>query len=330
MKTKISQSNFKQRITEKYYIFSRKMEKKWENFLRKGHEKMTIMFIPHNEKGIFNFQISKFTLMFFLTLFIIVIISSTFAVINDNAVKEEEKDLMADYKEIRAQLLHFQKLTYSVKEIMDDIKPQINDVYRFASGSEDIENIWIKLDRKSSLADEDSEKATKHIPSEIYELQELRLDIKNATNTLSTVNLFLSEREKIKILTPSKYPLTGHVTSLFGWRRSPFGFGRDFHTGIDIAASGGTPIYATAKGVVASAGWSGGYGNMIKVRHEYGFETIYAHCSRLAASTGKPIRKGEVVGYVGNTGSSTGFHCHYEIRLGGNPINPYPYMSSMW
>ena len=140
----------------------------------------------------------------------------------------------------------------------------------------------------------------------------------------------LDVRSKVVIDTPSIVPTNGHITSLFGWRRSPFGFGRDFHTGIDIAAPEGTPVYATAPGEVVCAGWSGGYGNLVRVKHKYGFETLYGHNSRIAVHMGQIIQKGQVVAYVGATGSATGNHTHYEIRLGGVAINPYPYMSKMW
>jgi len=120
---------------------------------------------------------------------------------------------------------------------------------------------------------------------------------------------------------PYGNPCSGNNISSFGWRSSPFGNWRDFHSGIDIAAPMGTPIRATAPGRVLFAGWWGGYGYTILIQHRYGIETLYAHCSYLAVIPGTALIRGQIIGYVGKTGNSTGPHCHYEIRL-TTPINP--------
>ena len=111
----------------------------------------------------------------------------------------------------------------------------------------------------------------------------------------------------------------GYVSSAFGNRS------RGYHTGIDYALSYGSPIYASDGGTVTYSGWSGGYGYMIKINHGNGYETLYAHCSRLAVSTGKKVAKGQVIAYVGSTGNSTGPHLHFEIRKNGSYMNPANY-----
>jgi murein DD-endopeptidase MepM/ murein hydrolase activator NlpD len=151
-----------------------------------------------------------------------------------------------------------------------------------------------------------------------------------STTTVKNVKNFIDVRTKVINETPSIVPNRGHITSLYGWRRSPFGFGRDFHHGIDIAASGGTEIRATAPGEVASCGWGGGLGYMVRIKHKYGFETVYGHCSKIGVGLREKVRKGQIIGYVGQTGNATGNHCHYEVRLGGIDVNPYPYMRKVW
>lgn len=331
MKTqyKIYKSQMKRSIHERYHMKKKIWGKKWELFLKKGHEKMTIMFIPHNERKIFNFQISKFTILFFVFLLTTILISSAYSVYRNSAVKREEEKLLSNYNDVRSQIYRYEKLTNEISNLMDDIKPDIEDLYSMASGSEDLPPIWSLFDKKKALSTED--KAAKGmLPDEVMMLMELEQTLTNATQTVKTVKTFVDVRSKVVNDTPSIISNIGHITSLFGWRRSPFGLGRDFHTGIDIAASQGTEIHATAPGEVVNAGWSGGYGNMVRIKHKYGFETIYGHCSRLAVSVGEYVRKGQVVGYVGMTGSATGNHCHYEIRLGNESINPYPYMSKLW
>ena len=125
-------------------------------------------------------------------------------------------------------------------------------------------------------------------------------------------------------VTPSQWPTDGgYISSPFGGRPNPFsGYGRDWHPGIDIAVDYGTPVYASAAGYVQQAGWYGGYGKYIRLGHDFGYETAYGHMSRLAVSAGSFVKKGEVIGYVGSTGYSTGPHLHFEILKYGEQVNP--------
>ena len=122
--------------------------------------------------------------------------------------------------------------------------------------------------------------------------------------------------------TPSIWPAAGYVSSPYGLRFN----GTEFHQGIDIAADMGTPIVATADGVVTAAGWNGGYGNMVDVDHGGGIVTRYGHASAVAVTVGQQVRRGEVIAYVGSTGRSTGPHVHYEVRVNGAPVNPAGYL----
>ena len=328
---KIYKNKMQGNISERYQVNKKVYGRKWEAFVKKGHEKMTIMFIPHNEKKIFNFQISKFTISFFVFLFLIVVVSSSYAVIKNAAVKREEEKLMTNYRDVRSQLLRYEKMTTQVSDLVDEIKPDIEELYSLTAGNEDVENIWDKEEQAVKHdPTPDERRINAMLPEEVFMLRELQRDILNATNTVKTVKNFVDVRSKVVNDTPSIIPNSGHITSLFGWRRSPFGFGRDFHTGIDIAAPEGVEVRATAPGEVITAGWGGGYGNLVRIKHKYGFETLYGHNSRLAVRQGQFVTKGQVIAYIGSTGSTTGNHCHYEIRLGSVAINPYPYMSKMW
>jgi len=307
------------RMTEILYILQKRLNRSWEHFVEKGHEKMTIMFIPHNEKRIFNFQISKFTISFFMFLFLVIVVTSSYAFIRNAAIKREEHRLLMTYRDIRSDLVNFEQLTNSVADTIDDLKPEIEELYELAAGTDDTEQLWNMSDMEGDI-----------LPGEIFTIRDIQKDIVCTTNTIKTIKNFIDVRSKVIKDTPSIVSNSGHITSLFGWRRSPFGHGRDFHTGIDIAAASGTVVRATAPGRVVSSGWGGGYGKMIRVRHKYGFETIYGHCKGIVAHQGDTVKKGQIIGYVGMTGNATGNHCHYEIRLGGVPINPYPYMSRIW
>ncbi|MGO9228298.1 MAG: M23 family metallopeptidase [Bryobacteraceae bacterium] len=124
---------------------------------------------------------------------------------------------------------------------------------------------------------------------------------------------------------PSIWPVAGRLTGAFGGRMDPFSGEGAFHTGVDISAPPGTSVRATADGVVIAASWEGGYGLMVKVDHGGGVDTCYAHLSRSMVQTGQAVRLGQVVGEVGATGRATAPHLHYEVRIGGVPVNPYSY-----
>ena len=111
-------------------------------------------------------------------------------------------------------------------------------------------------------------------------------------------------------------------TSGFGMRRDPKGWGNRMHEGTDLAGATGTPIHATADGVVTFAGWDSGYGRLVKIQHAFGIETRYAHNSELYVTVGQKVSRGDKISAMGNSGRSTGTHCHYEIRINGTAINP--------
>jgi murein DD-endopeptidase MepM/ murein hydrolase activator NlpD len=122
------------------------------------------------------------------------------------------------------------------------------------------------------------------------------------------------------------WPVNGAVVSAFGFRIHPIFGTQRFHSGIDVNAGSGTPIAAAAGGVVITSGWMDGYGNTVIVDHGGGFATLYAHQSQLAVSVGQSVNQGAIVGYVGSTGWSTGPHLHFEIRIGGAPVDPLGYL----
>ena len=130
--------------------------------------------------------------------------------------------------------------------------------------------------------------------------------------------------------TPSIWPVIGPISSSFGEREDPVlrtGEG-EFHAGIDISGPLGTPIHATADGVIVSVGLENGYGRMVRVDHGHGIETCYGHMSGFAVAVGQSVVRGEVLGYIGHSGRTTGNHVHYEVRIHNTPVNPHKYLGS--
>ena len=125
-----------------------------------------------------------------------------------------------------------------------------------------------------------------------------------------------------QVSTGMTWPVNGPVTSYFGYRYHPILHFTRFHSGLDIGASWGSPIIAAADGQVVTAGWTGGYGRAVQIAHGGGISTVYGHMSQVVAEPGSFVHAGQLIGYVGSSGLSTGPHLHYEVRRNGTPVNP--------
>ncbi|WP_298862500.1 M23 family metallopeptidase [uncultured Sulfitobacter sp.] len=149
-------------------------------------------------------------------------------------------------------------------------------------------------------------------------------------------NRLLGQMDRLNLyrLAASKAPFANPVknsfrfTSKFGFRRDPKTGGRRMHNGVDFAAGLGTPLYATADGVVTHAGWGSGYGRLVKIQHEFGIETRYAHMSKMRVKVGQRVSRGDHIGDMGASGRVTGVHLHYEVRVGGKAVNPMIYIKA--
>ena len=150
----------------------------------------------------------------------------------------------------------------------------------------------------------------------------LRNVLTGLENRLNNVRQTVEAKEALAAATPSIWPALGWLTGKFGERSDPFTGEPGYHQGIDISTEKGQPVRATADGTVESAGPAGDYGNLLVLKHSFGLETRYGHLSRFAVSPGQKVARGDVIGYVGSTGRSTGAHLHYEVLANGSLINP--------
>ncbi|MEB3286785.1 MAG: M23 family metallopeptidase [Vampirovibrionales bacterium] len=131
----------------------------------------------------------------------------------------------------------------------------------------------------------------------------------------------------VQAKSPEFAPVSGQVTSSFGWRNDPLGGGNRFHSGLDIAAPQGSPVYAPQNGYVVFSGPYKGYGNVVVLDHGYGLYTLYGHASTLYVSKGQAVRYGQTIAAVGSTGRSTGPHLHFEVHQAGQYVNPVNYLA---
>lgn len=143
---------------------------------------------------------------------------------------------------------------------------------------------------------------------------------------LDEIHTLLEEQGRRTAATPAISPVRGILTSGYGYRADPVTGERALHRAIDLSTAPGQPVIATADGIVLRAERSGRLGNAVYVVHGFGLTTRYGHLSRFVVEPGERVQRGEVIGYVGNTGRATGYHLHYEVRLDGQPVNPLVYI----
>ena len=158
------------------------------------------------------------------------------------------------------------------------------------------------------------------------EVEELQMQASIQEQNAFKVERFFEAQRSLLAATPTIWPVHGWITSPFGHRISPFTGTLQMHEGIDICARLGTPIKATADGIIIYSGWKPDYGKNIVIDHGYGYRTHYAHLSKIYVHHGQRVRRGEIIGTVGNTGRSTGPHLHYEVLVNGIPVNPKKYL----
>jgi len=199
------------------------------------------------------------------------------------------------------------------------------DVAPYIIGSRDTLAMDLKLARLPQAADRTliaARQTNAAMKDQLATLQRATQSLTDGREALAARLDFLAHR-------PTGWPVEGaEITDGFGPRWSPFGTGYQFHDGLDLGQDYGTPIYATAAGTVVYAGWlEGGYGRCVIIDHGYGYRTLYAHLQDWDVSAGQEVVRGDLIGWVGSSGLSTGPHLHYEVQLDGMAVDPTPYLN---
>jgi len=158
------------------------------------------------------------------------------------------------------------------------------------------------------------------------DLEALGREITSRERSFRELKNLLEEKRSVLASTPTVWPVRGLITAGYGYRVSPFTGQREMHEGLDIAVPYGTPIVATADGVVSFAGALAAFGNVVFINHGHGFTTFYAHTSSIRVKEGKPVKRGDTIAQVGTSGRTTGPHVHYEVQVNGTTVNPMKYI----
>lgn len=240
-----------------------------------------------------------------------------------------EKKLMSENERLEEQYENLEGAARKLSQRLTELESRDNDIYRTIFEANPIPDSI----RAQEMAQQKEWKLVNSMTSSELEnsivqtLNNLNNRMNNQDKSYSDITKFISNKEELLASTPAIQPVSNsdlkRVASGFGSRIDPVYKTIKFHAGLDFSAPQGTPIYATANGTIRTAGNLGnGYGNHVIINHGYGYETLYGHMFKVKVKSGQRVKRGEIIGWVGSTGKSTGPHCHYEVHKNGRPIDP--------
>jgi murein DD-endopeptidase MepM/ murein hydrolase activator NlpD len=302
----------------------------------KKKEYFTFMFVPGPNERVRTLSISKSVIKSVLLSVAAILIISLYLVYEYNDVKKKVWELQSMREELMQQKAQVQNFALNMLDykrqmfLLRDLDTKLRRVVSLGPRDKAQQLLGIGgpdelgLQNLTSMGEKKQEEALKEMHEELTQLKGAAT--KQETSLQMLIEYF-EDKRSLYASTPSIWPVRGWVTSPFGNRTSPFSGILKFHEGMDIASQTGTPVVAPADGVVIKAGFGTGYGNMVEISHGYGIRTIFAHNSRLNVKAGQRVKRGDIIAYVGDSGSSTGPHLHYEVRVNGLPVNPMRYLN---
>jgi murein DD-endopeptidase MepM/ murein hydrolase activator NlpD len=304
--------------------------------------KWTILFISGAGDAVHQIQHSKKAILLLIAIFTSIFLATITASIYYYSktkelhtqrwqlanIIEKQEEMIVTLNQDKTKLLYKTKNAETKMDELLDLEQQIRDVLEELNPrkirsttyteSEDgglggLEEVPLEPGKINELTSKDSIDISNDAPELITDFKEILLDMESLKSELS----------KVPIIWPTN---TRKVTSTFGERKDPFTSRTSNHHAIDIGGDYLEPIFATADGMVTEAGYDGAYGRAVMIRHSQLFKTKYAHMARLNVSSGEKVQQGQIIGYMGSTGRSTGVHLHYEIFFKGVRVDPYPYI----
>ncbi len=241
---------------------------------------------------------------------------------NEKLLRIENEEMKDRYRELNGHL-------NNIEQQMAELEKRDNEVYRSIFEANPIpDSARAKtIEKQQQIAKVESMEESDLINSIISTLNNLSNRVHAQKASFEEVTELVKNKEQLLAATPAIQPVSDKelkkIASGFGYRIDPVYKTVKLHPGLDFTAPAGTPIYATADGTIEFAGNRGdGYGNHIIINHGFGYKTLYGHMYRIKANVGQRVKRGEVIGWVGSTGKSTGPHCHYEVIKNGNKIDP--------
>lgn len=331
-----------------------------------GHKRFTVIIVPRSDQRTLNFSVPTLAVPIVVGLLLVCVAAATVLTLSvkqaranvdqrSSALKvmrrvNAEQKIQIEVMAIKSQAMaadidRIRSLDQQVRELLGTplqeaapvaaVRSTTEPIIQPAGGEKADENVAPQVDalinrRAAPQVDRASIDRSRATLMEALttsdRLDQLKSELSRRLPELVAAKGKIEDRLDYLAHRPTGWPAWGDITSWFGWRPSPFGWGGDDHPGIDIAVDIGTPVEATADGTVIWVGRDGSYGRLVILDHGYGFRTYYAHLSSYEVEVGDKVKRGTIVAYSGNTGLSTGPHLHYEVRLWGKATDPEPYM----
>lgn len=294
----------------------------------------TILFLPSNPSKVKKLILSGFLIKALAVSALILLVTSSIVFLDYINVKKKEIDLTNLKEQTKIQNVQIQTFADKINDMEAELdrlrsldtkirvltnpgsdEPKANIGKISLGGKGGPEAVPLSSNRETAL----NEMMTK--------LDRLSLEAKGQESRLHELHASIEMEKSLASATPSLWPLRGYLSSAFGDRESPFGSNSEFHEGVDISAPLGSPVVASADGVVTLADGDAGLGNAVAIDHGYGFVSRYGHLSKILVHAGDKVKAGQKIGLVGSTGRSTGPHLHYEVAVNGFKVNPMKYLN---
>lgn len=281
--------------------------------------KFTVLIIPEGSHRVRRFSVKRTALQVASGVLLFSLIASCLAFAHYLQINFDQQELQKLQAQNRTQQRELHRLSASLNDLRKEMvvlaqnDAKVRVLAKLSKPRPDV------LTGVGGSAEEDVADNFSALQRQIDSIREA-IDLRRESQ--EEIQGFLNDQRSLLASKPKGLPAHGWLTSGFGMRNSPFSGKRKMHEGLDIAARTGTPVIATGDGIVSRAETAPGYGKLLVIDHGYGYRTYYAHNSKLLVKVGQRVKRGDKIAAIGNTGSSTGSHLHYEVRLNGLPVNP--------
>ncbi len=288
----------------------------------------TFMIIPSSKGRAKKIVLSNRTIRFFIISFSIIFISFSLIFLDwlrTSYAKIEVKKLKAENTKQKEKIKMYEDLTKELQEKINSFKSYVEKLNVFAGlqspyALKEVGSGGVSRNDVGTILSSSIQKPTIENP------EILRKTASEVEQNLKILDKFFEDQSLRLSALPSIWPTRGYLSGFFGNRRDPFTGKIDFHPGLDISTQLGNKVFATANGIVITAEYRKGYGNVVIIEHGFGFSTLYAHLAKIAVKEGQKVKRWDVIGYVGTTGKSTGPHLHYEVRRYNQSLNPLDFI----
>jgi len=296
-----------------------------------GRRKLTIMVVPHSQKRVVNFQTTMFSLVSFIAIAVGIVASFFWFTRNSIDSTATITRLQQESRETRASLDRLKDETGSLLKAAQNFQSAFSSTLSIIGLDSSATTVKSDIQNGDLTSFFNVKESAQGSMKEIAELQKLRGYLENSVQPIQEIGKLLDSQSALFSDIPSLWPIKGgigHISMQFGQNKHPFTGQWYIHKGVDVSTyRSGDPILATADGQVVTTDFDPGFGNYIIIKHKHGFYTRYAHMQSYRVKRGEYVQQGQVIGYIGNTGVSTGPHLHYEVHIGSDVVDPMKYLN---